>query len=1152
VTTTSSTTSQRGDLTKYTIIRASAGSGKTYSLVDLLTRRLRAVDGHGVPQLRPDQVIATTFTRKAAGELSTRIRERLVEEGLLRQASAMPTSLIGTVNSITGRILQDFAMDAGLSPELSILTDQAATRAFTIATSDILAEAEDTHRALLARTGYDLPEGDDPMYNRGRRNWAGTVRTIVDLARSNDISGEFFEVFAQASKDELRELLDATARTKTREGGGATTDTPPGASAPAPAPTPIDARARVAEAAKCVAASLREDLAAGSIKPRKSVEALERILPGIERFATTHTGFSRSACDAREHLTWKAWFGAAKGAFPDCEKPSRPIQAAVDAAMDRTWFSRDPEFRADLESLIDLVFTTAARCLAAYGQYKTELGLIDYIDQEHLTLHLLRDNAEVRSALTEQYRILFVDEFQDTSPLELALFTELGALVQEVVWVGDPKQSIYSFRDSDPALMGAAVAAIMRGGGRSRVLSQSWRSHEVPLAFTNTVFSRVFAPAGEIHEGDLDPIGSGYRNPEVWLDIPAERAADHAGGEALVWQVQRTPGRKGQLTNEEWFTALVRGISDARETDRVAGRTGSWAVLTRTNRQVEDIQSVLRAHGIPCTGGGTPLLATREGATLRAALSWLIDPRDTQSLVELIMVLSEHPAHEDWLQVLSAAPDRPSRRDLLGEWGRDPSLAPVRALRRDLPELSVREVVVALVDALDLRVRIAEWGDAGRRAGAVVGVIRAAEDYTTEAESAGKPVTLSGFLSNLDNGDATTTAMAVADADAVTVSTTHQAKGLEWDSVVLALPDRSDRFRAAGAWVRTPGELVMDDPLAGRGIRFWPETALEWAPLGEAMAETPTQQARRRVDRLEARRVFYVACTRAKRRLVLGPKTTLKRADVFDGEFTLEAGEGGLDFHIGDPGGEGSSVEQIACDVARISADAEELAELADRRRVVPVDPAAWVDVKRSGTPEDAGFVPATFTASGATMTAEQVAASRIRVTAELGEPIVSGGGPEWERVGDCLHAYLATPYPELAPATRVAVAERLVRAWGVGSMLSAAEVVDCGQRWSDWIDRTHPGAVISTEIPFTWMNEEHQRTQGWLDQLIRTPGGDVIVVDHKTYPGSDPIGHVREHYLGQMATYRAAVSQTLGGRGDVSLLIHLPLLGKVLEVTGA
>src|SRR5699024_364248 len=148
-------------------------------------------------------------------------------------------------------------------------------------------------------------------------------------------------------------------------------------------------------------------------------------------------------------------------------------------------------FQRDMTELVRLVFETAAQCMAAYRDYKAELGLIDFIDQEHLTLKLLRTNPMVRETITERYRILAVDEFQDTSPLQLALFTDLGGLVEEVIWVGAPTQSFYRAREAAPDLMQAGITAIEGGGGTTYTLSSSWRTHAVPLDVNSRIFSHL-------------------------------------------------------------------------------------------------------------------------------------------------------------------------------------------------------------------------------------------------------------------------------------------------------------------------------------------------------------------------------------------------------------------------------------------------------------------------------------------------------------------------------------------------------------------------------------------------------------------------------------------------------------------------------------
>src|SRR5699024_9342116 len=277
---------------------------------------------------------------------------------------------------------------------------------------------------------------------------------------------------------------------------------------------------------------------------------------------------------------------------------------------------------------------------------------------------LLRTNAMARATIAERYRILAVDEFQDTSPLQLALFTELGALVEEVIWVGDPKQSIYRFRGADPDLMQAAITAIEDGGGTTDTLNYSWRTHDVPLDVNNRIFSHLFA--------GNDPLTG--RNPEVWLNVAPPRRQAHVGGQAALW----VEAEKSRPNVSDWQRRIVHGLIDQERTETQVGRR---AILTRTNSQAADLQRLLTAHGIPVTGGGAPLLDTREGSAVRARIAFLLDPRDTQALVELIMLLDEHAAHDCWLQELSALETRELRRDQLTEWGKDPALTPLREVR---------------------------------------------------------------------------------------------------------------------------------------------------------------------------------------------------------------------------------------------------------------------------------------------------------------------------------------------------------------------------------------------------------------------------------------------------------------------------------------
>ncbi|MDN6536183.1 MAG: ATP-dependent DNA helicase II, partial [Corynebacterium variabile] len=542
-----------------------------------------------------------------------------------------------------------------------------------------------------------------------------------------------------------------------------------------------------------------------------------------------------------------------------------------------------------------------------------------------------------------------------------------------------------------------------------------------------------------------------------------------------------------------------------------------------------EIRTALRAAGIPCAGGGVPLSTTREGSLVTAALALLLDKADTQALVEMITLMPDHSAHADWFDTLAALPDRDACREQLQLWTEDPVLAPVTALRSALSELPVAELVAAVVDALDLRGRVAASTGPAERTGSVTGILQAAADFAAEQESAGEPATVAGVLAHLN--DEETVSTPTAEPGAVEVHTVHQAKGLEWDTVIVAMPDSRERFTPAGVCVQPSTPLTMDDPLAGRHLRFWPDTLLAHSGVKEALAATDAQQARRTTELLEEQRLLYVAMTRSKFRTVLAPysSTAKWRALAMAG---LDADE----------------LVVLLADSDPVPALPRETVVEAARRFT---SPAGQLDVDRGLVDAGRDIVPATIAPSGAEATPETALGTVVREIADLGPALVSGGGPEWNKVGDCIHSYLAAPLESLDAAMKQQVAARLVTNWSVGAVVSPEQVVECGERWQRYLRDDLGATAVDSEVPFTWTNDAHQRAQGWIDQLVTVPGdnGDrQIIVDHKTYPGTDPTGHVAAKYLGQMEVYRRALTD-ITGTPPARILIHLPLLGSVVEV---
>jgi len=171
-----------------------------------------------------------------------------------------------------------------------------------------------------------------------------------------------------------------------------------------------------------------------------------------------------------------------------------------------------------------------------------------------------------------------------------------------------------------------------------------------------------------------------------------------------------------------------------------------------------------------------------------------------------------------------------------------------------------------------------------------------------------------------------------------------------------------------------------------------------------------------------------------------------------------------------------------------------------------------------------------------------------VSVVANLGEPLVDKGGKDWDLVGDAVHAYLGLPLLSLTEEMTKDAAERIVQRWNAGTVLSTELLVEIGRRWTQWIEVTFPGAEVLTEQPIVWRNEVGQVMEGWIDTLLKLSNGQHALVDHKTHPGTDPIGHIRENYLGQLAIYAEALEAPAGSRPS-QVLVHLPLLGAVVGV---
>ncbi|MDP9883158.1 ATP-dependent exoDNAse (exonuclease V) beta subunit [Sinomonas atrocyanea] len=1069
-------------LRNVTMVSASAGTGKTYTLTEKIVQEIAT----GTPA---ERIMATTFTKKAAGELRERIAARLLDaEGaapspvLAAASQQLGASLIGTVNSVCGQLLAEYAIDAGLSPALEVIGEDQLEAMFRLATDEIRARHAEELNPIAVRLGThpDLAQG------YGVESWEETLQRIVNLARANQLDANAVRGCADPSWAGFRGFLD-----------------PPGE----------DHRADWfhelhtlrAELDRTVARGVHEDGSAANLTTKSFQENHPKVLDRIARAQSV------------EATPWEVWRGfLGSGAPAPLKKIFGPLRDRIAAEL-----LSNPALHADLEGYVRGLFHCAADSLEAYEQFKRDNALMDFVDQEAKVLDLARHNRAFRESFRGRIDVLVVDEFQDTSPLQLALFLELGALVRRAVWVGDPKQAIYEFRGTDPELMEAVMAQVPPE--RREQLSHTWRSRQAVVDLSNAVFERVFADHGMARES-------------VHLELPPARAAafgaDPGGVEAWTRPASRA---------EDRLRATAAGVKDLLGR-RPELKPCDVAVLARTNGEVRAVAAALDALGLRASLDPRALGGAREVQLTRAGMAYVADRYDTVALAELVALHPEHPSHLTWQRELlgSVVPREQVRNDegqmiagprlVHDAWRDAPLVAALDTLREQAVAATPTEVLEAVTGVLGLPGLIAGWSAPERRLRNLDAFRGAVELYYERCRALREPATLRGFLDFFASDEHESAEN--SGPDVVNVLTYHRAKGLEWPVVVMESLDREAKARPFGTGVEQTRELDLADPLAGRWIRLWPSPF----PYGGSALDQRAQQSEAaarflaREQRNQAR-LMYVGMTRAAHTTVLTAKNGspgLLNDLGIEGLVTWKAGEHPADGPV---------------TVCRETAVPARLACLQ------PAEPEAddgeWSPRFLDPPAAGAGAVrlPARLKASEVPVEGLK---AEIREAAVLGSPLAAHGSEDWGAVGSAVHAYLGTEFRTLDPAGRARLAERLVERWGVARTIDASLLTSAGERFEAWLDAEFPGWARHREAAIGW-RPDGQTMEGWIDLLLEGPAGFVLV-DHKTYPGHDPAGHIRAHYLGQMDTYRRAV-EAATGRPVVRVLMHLPALGRVYEV---
>lgn len=818
---------------KNLLVEAGAGSGKTYSLA------ARMAAGIAAGSYRVEQMAAVTFTRKAAAEL--RGRFRLALEARLRTATSATERVrldaaltgierlfAGTIHAFCAHLLRERPIDADMAPGFVELDDVENLRRQQQAWRDDVASAR-----------------------------AGGFPPMLDLLEAGVRPKDLYAAFGTLCEHEDVEFDHGS--------GG---------------PPDFDATLKQVEHFwKALGTVKPDEFAPGTLCPtQQKYDEFDGRLANVRRQRRLAGLGSLLSFWGTTKVT-AVWWSARVDRDASYGKRAKELVDEFRTDVVEPFLA---EWRAYVHGLAMRVLDAARR---TYADARRRQNVVNYVDLLKRTATMLREAGGVRRSLQQKYRWLFIDEFQDTDPIQAEIFLMLAAdeaLLDEggtpdeseatcdpftlplrpgaLFIVGDPKQSIFRFRRADIDIYTRVRQRIQDTGGEVLALTANFRSLPDVCALANTVFPPLFAaytaPYSPAFEA-LDPIrhepehASGARVAKLTIPV-AEHAAD---------TVQQEAERIGAFIQAE-VAAKRRAYGD-------------FMVLARQKPRLRAYAEAFDALEIPVEVSGAGLFCkSPETRALALLLAALADPLDSVALVGVLrgplfglsdpelFTFRQAGGRFELTVPLPEAQDAKEAAALDTQFG--PALPAMRRLQgmwlttRRLPLAAAVERILEETGWLAL----ASTTPGGARAGHLVQAVDRVRQVVEDG--GGLPDAADALNEEEVSNEAEALPLRPGRRDVVRLMNLHKAKGLEAPVVFLADPLHAFDFP-------TIVRVVREETRARGYLRVVKADGKPWAAatLGQPVDWDAHEREENKYRDAEKLRLLYVAGTRAKELLVV-------------------------------------------------------------------------------------------------------------------------------------------------------------------------------------------------------------------------------------------------------------------------------------------